>query len=85
LFLKNISLQHKVTTKITNKLHPKELCFIQLSVHCKDKLHDRVPDTLKYLCFNDLVLMSLLWAGGDHHFDIYVQEMDYYCHHSLCY
>ncbi|WVZ15707.1 hypothetical protein V8G54_013273 [Vigna mungo] len=71
LLSKNDALHHTVTVEITNKLHPKALGFQELSVHCKDKHHDLGPVTLKF--------------GGDHRFDIYDQDRDYYCHHALCY
>lgn len=97
LLSKNDALHHKVTVEITNKLHPKALGFQELSVHCKDKHHDLGPVTLKFgetysfrfapniIVSKTLYFCRFIWSGGDHRFDIYVQERDYYCHHALCY
>ncbi|QCD95301.1 Plant self-incompatibility S1 [Vigna unguiculata] len=83
---------HKVTVAITNKLlHNKEL-----SLHCKDKHHDLGPVTLKggetyrfrfqpnFWIHATLYFCRFVWSGGDHRFDIYVEDRDMYCNDNLC-
>jgi len=92
-----IIVDQKVTIEITNKLDSKGGGVPPLSVHCRDKFHDLHPVTLKFgETFRFRILPNIfasvtlyycrfVWSGGNHRFDIYVQERDYECHHGLCY
>ena len=83
----------KVTVQITNKLSTKQK---QLDLRCKDKHHDlgliklNINQTYSFRFFPEYFIPTTLyfchfvWSNGDHHFNIYVEERDFYCSHYRC-
>ncbi|ESW22888.1 hypothetical protein PHAVU_004G003200 [Phaseolus vulgaris] len=81
----------KVTVDITNRLEKR-----YLALRCKDKHHDlglqqlNVGQTFSFRFYPNYFINATLyfchfvWSGGDHHFDIYVEERDEYGHHNRC-
>jgi len=67
-----------------------------LAIRCKDKHHDLGLQQLNvggkyifsfypnYFLSTILFFCHFVWLEGDHHFDIYVQSRDGYCHHDKC-
>lgn len=88
---------HKiVTVKITNKLYSSKIGYPDLNLHCRDKLHNLHPVTLKYnetykfrflpnfFASVTLYFCHFVWPTGNYHFDIYDEERDFECNHYLC-
>lgn len=93
----SFNFNKKVTVKIVNKLHSSKIGYPELTVHCRDKLHNLPQVTLKYneifrfrflpnvFAAVTLYYCHFVWPTGNYHFDIYVQERDYDCNDFLCY
>ena len=84
-------LPTKVTVQITNSIFNG-----YLDVHCKSKDNDlgvqhlNVQQSYSFSFFpkfffpSTLYFCRFIWTGGDHYFDIYVQNRDGYCKDNLC-